>query len=69
MLLLSGLHAFFVIGYEVERRLTYDERPDFGRNEIRVPLVKGNVPDFSHFITDFSWLLSPFENLKKKNYR
>jgi hypothetical protein len=53
-MLFSGFHAFFVISYEVERRLTYDERPDFGRNEIRVSLFKGNVPDFSHFISVIS---------------
>ncbi len=53
-MLLSGFQTFFVISYEVKRRLTYNERPDFGRNEIRVPLVKGNVPDFSHFISVIS---------------
>ena len=44
----GGFHAFFVIGCEVEIRLTYDERPDFSRNEIRVPLLKGVIPDFYH---------------------
>ncbi len=53
MEILSGFHALFVIGYEfsheVELGLTDNERPDFVRNEIGIPLVEGNVPDFCHF--------------------
>ena len=41
---LEGFLALFVIdyefGHEVELRLTYDERPDFDRDEICVPLFE-----------------------------